>query len=89
MFSINDRVLFKRGKIGSTVELLRDYIKEGIIVEVGYKNSDWFDGLIRYKIRTRDKTTTGDFVETWVSGSELEIDTGYYRNLKIKSIIDV
>jgi hypothetical protein len=83
MFNIGDRVLFKRGKIGSTVELLRDYIKEGIIVEVGYKNSH------RYKIRTRDKTVSGDFVETWVSGSELEIDISYYRNLKIKSIIDV
>lgn len=87
MFNINDRVLFKRGKIGST-ELLRDYIKEGIIVEVGYKNRRSFCPH-RYKIRTRDKTVSGYFVETWVSGSELEIDTGYYRNLKIKSIIDV
>ena len=83
MFNINDRVLFKRGKIGSTVELLRDYIKEGIIVEVGYKNSH------RYKIRTRDKTVSGDFVETWVSEKEIEMDVSYYRNLKIKSIIDV
>lgn len=82
MFSINDRVLFKRGKVGSTVELLRDYIKEGIVIELGYKNTN------RYKIRTRDKTVSGDFVETWVSGSEIELDKSYYRNLKIKSIIN-
>ena len=74
MFKIGDKVIFKRGKVGS-----KDYIQEAEIIETSNYNLNK-----RYKI----KTVSNRFLETWVSGSEIYLDKSYYRNLKIKSIIN-
>jgi len=83
MFKIGDRVVFKRGKVGSTVETLKDYIQEAEIIETSNYSLNK-----RYKIKTNNKTVSNRFVETWVSSSEIDLDKSYYRNLKIKSIIN-
>jgi len=78
MFKIGDKVIFKRGKVGS-----KDYIQESEIIETSNYSLNK-----RYKIKTNSKTVSNRFVETWVSSSEIDLDKSYYRNLKIESIIN-
>jgi len=43
----------------------------------------------RFKIKIFDRyTVQGINVLTWVSGSDLELDTQYYRDIKLKRMLD-
>ena len=42
----------------------------------------------RIKIRAiSSKNVSGNFVESWVASDDLEIDTQYYRDLKLNEIL--
>lgn len=43
----------------------------------------------RFKIKIFDRyTVQGTNLLTWVSGSDLELDTQYYREIKLKRMLD-
>ncbi len=54
-----------------------------------HKTHDSQDRYDRYKIRKIGQyNVVGAEVETWVSSDDIKIDTEYYRDLKIKELLN-